>query len=84
MKIDFRNVRTRWINVDKDTNKANLMVEMLDTLGFKNHDFLPSPTSNHMKVFEKVRSIIIAVQNHTSRFLVKPSSKMASLFDFGR
>ena len=59
MKIDFRNVRTRWINVDKDTNKANLMVE---------------------KVFEKVRSIIATVQNHTSRFSVKPSSKMASLF----
>ena len=53
MKIDFRNVRTRWINVDKDTNKANLMVEMLDTLGFKNHERFSAVTN--VKPHEGVR-----------------------------
>ena len=53
MKIDFRNVRTRWINVDKDTNKADLMVEMLDTLGFKNHERFSAVTN--VKPHEGVR-----------------------------
>jgi hypothetical protein len=37
MKIDLRNVRCEWINVAKDTEKAEQMVELLDRLGFKNH-----------------------------------------------
>jgi hypothetical protein len=38
MKIDLRNVRTRWMNVDKDEEKAKLMVELLDRLGMTNHE----------------------------------------------
>ena len=37
MQIDLRNVRTRWINVDKDEEKARQMNELLDGLGFTNH-----------------------------------------------
>ena len=33
MQIDLRNVRTRWINVDKDEEKARQMNELLDGLG---------------------------------------------------
>lgn len=38
MQIDLRNVRTRWINVDKDEEKARQMNELLDGLGFTNHE----------------------------------------------
>ena len=38
MKIDLRNVRTRWINVDKDIDKARQMNELLDGLGFQNSE----------------------------------------------
>ena len=38
MQIDLRNVRTRWINVDKDEDKARQMNELLDGLGFTNHE----------------------------------------------
>ena len=38
MQFDIRNVRTRWINVDKDEEKARQMNELLDGLGFTNHE----------------------------------------------
>ena len=38
MQIDLRNVRTRWINVDKDEEKARQMNKLLDGLGFTNHE----------------------------------------------
>ncbi len=38
MKIDLRNVRCEWINLEKDTEKAEQMVELLDRLGVKNHN----------------------------------------------
>ena len=45
MEIDFRDVRTRWINVDKDTSKAEQMVELLDSLGFNNHERFSAVTN---------------------------------------
>ena len=45
MEIDFRDVRTRWINVDKDTTKAEQMVELLDSLGFNNHERFSAVTN---------------------------------------
>jgi hypothetical protein len=38
MKTDIRNVRTRWINVDKDEEKARLMVELLNQYEFTDHE----------------------------------------------
>jgi len=35
--IDIRNLRTRWINVDKDTEKAEQMVSLLNEHGFLFH-----------------------------------------------
>ena len=37
MKMDLRDVRCEWINVEKETEKAEQMVELLDRLGVKNH-----------------------------------------------
>ena len=37
MKIDLRNVRCEWVNLEKDTEKAEQMVELLDRLGVENH-----------------------------------------------
>ena len=38
MKIDLRDVRTRWINVDKDVEKANQMIQLFEQHGFTNHE----------------------------------------------
>ena len=38
MKTDIRNVRTRWINVDKDEDKARQMVDLLELYDFKDHE----------------------------------------------
>ncbi len=35
--MNICDVRTRWINVDRDTEKAKQMKELLDGLGFTNH-----------------------------------------------
>ena len=35
--MNIRDVRTRWINVDKDVDKAKQMKELLDHWGFKDH-----------------------------------------------
>ena len=35
--MNIRDVRTRWINVDKDVDKAKQMQELLDGLGFTDH-----------------------------------------------
>ena len=40
MQIDLRNVRTRWINVEKDEEKARQMLELLERLEFKNVESL--------------------------------------------
>lgn len=36
MKIDIRNVNTKWINVDKDTEKNDQMLELVQKYGFTN------------------------------------------------
>jgi len=36
--IDIRNLRTRWINVDKDTEKAEQMISLLNGHGFIYHE----------------------------------------------
>ena len=38
MKIDIRDIRTQWINLEKDTTKAEQMVTLLNERGFKNHE----------------------------------------------
>ena len=38
MKIDIREMRTKWINLDKDTTKAEQMITLLDSHGFTSHD----------------------------------------------
>jgi len=51
MKIDLRDVRCCWVNLDKDTNNAKAMVEQFEDLGFKDHERLsarvvePPPTT---------------------------------------
>ena len=45
MQIDLRNVRTRWINVDKDEEKARQMLELLERLEFKNVERFNAITS---------------------------------------
>ena len=35
--MNICDVRTRWINVDKDVEKAKQMQELLDGLGFTDH-----------------------------------------------
>ncbi len=37
MRIDIRNTRTRWINMQHDVDKAEMMQDMLDELGFTDH-----------------------------------------------
>jgi len=37
MQLDIRNVRTRWINVDKDEQKAKEMVELFEAKEFTDH-----------------------------------------------
>ena len=46
-------VRTRWINVDKDVEKAKQMQELLDGLGFNDHERCSAIT--HIKPHEGVR-----------------------------
>ena len=38
MQLDIRNVRTRWINMEKDVDKAAMMQGLLDGLGFTDHE----------------------------------------------
>ena len=38
MKIDIRKMQTKWINLEKDTTKAEQMVTLLNERGFKNHE----------------------------------------------
>ena len=38
MDIDIRNIRTRYINIKKDTQKAEQMVSLLDEHGFTNYE----------------------------------------------
>ena len=45
MQIDLRNVRTRWINVEKDEEKARQMLELLERLEFKNVERFNAITS---------------------------------------
>ena len=44
--MDFKicDVRTRWINVDKDVEKAHQMQELLDGLGFTDHERVSAVT----------------------------------------
>ncbi len=42
--MNIRDVRTRWINVDKDVDKARQMQELLDGLGFTNHERVSAVT----------------------------------------
>ena len=44
MKIDLRDVRCEWINVEKDTQKAEQMVELLTRLGVKNQKRMTAVT----------------------------------------
>ena len=44
MKTDIRNVRTRWINVDKDEEKARQMVELLNLYEFTDHERISAVT----------------------------------------
>ena len=49
MDIDIRNIRTRYINIKKDTQKAEQMVSLLDEHGFADYerfDALTSPPEN--------------------------------------
>jgi len=41
MKIDLRNVQTRWINLDRATLNAKQMIEQFDRLGFTSHIRIP-------------------------------------------
>lgn len=41
MKIDLRNVQTRWINLDRATFNAKQMTEQFDRLGFTSHMRIP-------------------------------------------
>ena len=38
MKLDLRNVKVRWINVDADTEKASQMIDLLNKNEFRNHE----------------------------------------------
>ena len=42
--MNIRDVRTRWINVDKDVDKAKQMEELLDRWGFKDHQRVSAVT----------------------------------------
>lgn len=44
MQIDLREILVVWINLDKDVENANLMVEQLEKHGFKNHARFPGLT----------------------------------------
>jgi len=44
MRLDIRNTRTRWINVEKDVTKACMMQDLLDSLGFSDHQRFPAVT----------------------------------------
>jgi len=37
MQLDLRKIRTRWINMVQDADKADMMQDMLDELGFVDH-----------------------------------------------
>jgi len=41
MKIDIRDVKSRWINLDSAEENAKSMVELLDSLGIKDHKRSP-------------------------------------------
>ena len=45
MNMDIRNLRTRWINIDKDTTKAEQMVSLLNKNGFTEHERFPAITN---------------------------------------
>ena len=49
MKVDLRNTRTRWINVESDKTKADQMVELLDKLQYKNAERFNAITSVNVK-----------------------------------
>ena len=49
MKVDLRNTRTRWINVESDKTKAEQMVELLDKLQYKNAERFNAITSVDVK-----------------------------------
>jgi len=40
MKIDIRDVRCCWINLDKDKNNADAMVKQFEDIGIENHERL--------------------------------------------
>ena len=67
--MNICDVRTRWINVDKDVEKAKQMQELLDGLDSQIiNDFLLSLESSHMRVCEEVKNTTAIVQSHISRF----------------
>ena len=45
---DIRNLRTRWINVDKDTEKAEQMVSLLNEHGFIDHERFSAVTEKQL------------------------------------
>jgi len=42
MKINLRDVRCCWVNLDKDKDNAIAMVEQFEEIGIKNHERLPA------------------------------------------
>ena len=38
MKIDIRNVKCCWINLDSATENKNMMIEQFEEIGLKNHE----------------------------------------------
>tara|TARA_R110002020_G_scaffold148364_1_gene324188 strand:+ start:69 stop:815 length:747 start_codon:yes stop_codon:yes gene_type:complete len=50
MELDIRNLRTKYINIEKDTRKSEQMISLLDEHGFSNYErfnALTSPENSH-------------------------------------
>lgn len=45
MKIDLRDVKTLWINIDSSVDNAKSMENQFDSLGFKNHERISASTT---------------------------------------
>ena len=78
MQLDIRNVRTRWINVDKDEQKAE-MVELFEAKSLPTiRDFQPLQVSSLMRVLSVARNTTVIVQSLTSKFWRRLFLKMVS------